>query len=91
MLQVVNVTEEFVLQLRVGDVRDGAVLVQGTGVAHEARGEVCQVGSQFLNHEATHLIAPDNLQRTKDQTKPMDYLLSIQIFHSILKSKQSSY
>lgn len=80
------------LQLRVGDVRDGTVLVQGAGVAHEARGEVCQVGSQFLNHEATHLIAPDNLQKTEDQTKAMDYSLPIKIFHSIHKSKeQCSY
>lgn len=61
VLQVINVTEEFVLQLRVCDVRDGAVLVQGSGVAHEARGEVCQVGCQLLNHVATHFITPDNL------------------------------
>lgn len=72
--------------------RDGTVLVQGTGVAHEARGEVCQVGSQLLYHETTHLIAPDDLQRREDQIKAMDYLLPIKLFHGTYKSEeQCSY
>lgn len=61
VLQVVYVTEEFMLQLWISDVRDGTVLVQGSSVAHEARCEICQVGCQFLNHVATHFVAPDDL------------------------------
>lgn len=61
MFEVVNVTEEFMLELRVCDVRDGTVLVECPGVAHQPWGEVGQVGGQFLDHVTPHFIAPDHL------------------------------
>ena len=41
VLEVVYITEELVCELRVGDVWDGAVLVQRPVVGHEAWREVC--------------------------------------------------
>ena len=53
MPQVVDVAEELVLELRVVDDWDGAVLIQGTGVAVQPRTEVCQVRRDLLNHHTS--------------------------------------
>jgi len=50
VFQVVDVAEELVLQLGVVDHRDGAVLVQGARVRHQARCEVHQVRRYLLYH-----------------------------------------
>ena len=52
MAQVVDAAEQLMLQLRVVYERDGAVLVQGSRVALEARAEVGQVGGDLFNHHS---------------------------------------
>jgi hypothetical protein len=50
------------LQERVGDEGDGTVLVDGAVVALQARREVRQVVGQLLDHQGSHLPAPDRLR-----------------------------
>ena len=63
MFEVVDVTEEFAVQLRICDVRYWAVLILGSRVADQAWGEVGQVRRDFFDHVATHFSVPDNLPR----------------------------
>jgi len=78
--QVVDVAEELRLQERVGDERDGTVLVDGAVVALQARREVRQVVGQLLDHQGSHLAAPDGLRRV--------VLTYTTINHDIYKPKQ---
>ena len=74
MLGVVNVTEEFMLELWLGNMRDGTVLVQNLGVAHQTWGEVSKVGGQLLYHVSSHLIAPYYLyNKTGNYSTPSLY------------------
>jgi hypothetical protein len=50
------------LQERVGDEGDGTVLVDGAVVALQARREVRKVVGQLLDHQGSHLPAPDRLR-----------------------------
>lgn len=52
MSEVVDVAEELVVQLREADHRDGAVLVEGPGVALQPGAEVSNVSCYLLNHHA---------------------------------------
>lgn len=53
MPEVVNVTEELVLQLWIVDDGDGAVLVESPRVGLETRAKVSQVGGQLLYHHTS--------------------------------------
>lgn len=50
MSEVVDVAEELTVQLREADHRDGAVLVEGPGVALQPGAEVSNVRCNLLNH-----------------------------------------
>ncbi len=50
MSQIIDITEELILQLREIDHRYWTILIQGSRVAMETRGKVSQVGSDFLYH-----------------------------------------
>ena len=50
MSQVVDVDEEFPIQLREVDKGDGTVLVDGTSIALKTRSEVSYMSSKLLNH-----------------------------------------
>ena len=63
--QVVRVTEELALQLRVGDGGHRAELVQRPRVAPQTRGKVGQVGGHLLDQQPPHLRAPDDFRRVK--------------------------
>lgn len=60
--QVIDITEELVLERRVADHGDGAVLVQRAHVGLEARREVGDVVGDLLDHELAHLVVPDGLR-----------------------------
>lgn len=49
--EVVDVTEELVVQLGEADDGDGAVLVQRPRIALQPWAEVCQVGGDLLDHQ----------------------------------------
>jgi len=51
MSEVVDVTEELVVQLREADHGDGAVLVEGPRVALQPGAEVSDVGGDLLDHQ----------------------------------------
>ena len=59
--QVVDVTEQFVLQPRVGDHGNGTVLVEGAHVGFQPRRKIRQMVGDFLDHKSSHLMVPNGL------------------------------
>ena len=59
--QIVDVTEQLVLQPRVGDHGDGTVLVEGAHVGFQPRRKIRQMVGDFLNHKSSHLMVPNGL------------------------------
>lgn len=71
MAEVVDVTEELVLQLGEADYRDGAVLVEGSCVAVQPWAEVSQVGRDFLNHHPPG-VGARGMRQTQTNTQEVD-------------------
>lgn len=51
MLEVINITEQLILQLWIVDNWDRTVLVECSGIALKTRGEVSKMSSNLLYHK----------------------------------------
>lgn len=51
MLQVINITEQFIFQLWIVDNWDRTVLVEGPCIALKTRGEVSEMSSNLFYHK----------------------------------------
>ena len=76
--QVVYVAEQLVLQPRVGDHGDGAVLVEGAHVGFQPRRKIRQMVGDFLDHKSSHLMVPNGLWLKK-------FIYQVHVLHELTR------